>query len=71
MYGKSSIPESYDYTHIPNAYIPGSGIANYKDKSLQECKDICDFDSECLAFEFYADHGGTIESGWEAGSCAP
>jgi hypothetical protein len=45
MYGKSSKPESYDYTHIPKAYIPGSLIATYEGKSLQECKDICDIDS--------------------------
>ena len=39
-----------------------------KGVTLDECKDLCDRTVECLAIEYFSDHGGT-KGGLEDGVC--
>lgn len=41
-----------------------------KNKTVDECKAICDADAECLAFEYGVAYGGTSGS-YEPGDCQP
>ena len=60
------------YYHVPEGYIYGQSLYMEKGKSLKECKEICDNDSECKAFEFYVDYGyEEIEDFYEVGDCQP
>jgi hypothetical protein len=54
------------------AFIADFNLAEQSGKSLQECKEICDNDSACLAFEFYAFYDASYDySGWVTGDCNP
>merc|ERR1711879_1083636 len=56
------------YTRHRSACIGGHNIHLYKNKSLQECKAICDGLDACKAFEYGVDYG---KAHYEAGDCNP
>jgi len=56
------------YTRHKSACINGHNIAKFKNKSLQECKAICDGLEACKAFEYGVDYG---KRQYEAGDCNP
>ena len=48
-----------EWKKISPGCVPGHNIIHYKGKSVDECKALCLTKSKCLAFEMYADHGGS------------
>jgi len=40
------------YTHYTETCVSGANIVLYKDRSVQECADLCDSNSECFGFEY-------------------
>merc|ERR1711912_94982 len=44
------------YTHVKGC-VSGSNIQKYKNKSLTECREICDKISKCKGFEFFVASG--------------
>jgi len=59
--------EASGYTRVSPGCIQGSNIETREGYSLEQCKDLCDATSECLAFEFYHDYGKS--DGRKAGEC--
>jgi len=42
----------------------------YSDKTVAECKDLCDADSSCVAFEYGVGHGSS-DTTYAAKDCQP
>ena len=60
------------YTQKKESYISGSNLYVKHDKSLAECKVICDEDPDCKSFEFYAFYKAEYDyNGWALGDCQP
>jgi hypothetical protein len=75
-----SLPYSCNMLPIPSNYerqakgcVLANNIKTYKDKKLSECAQICDDDSNCLAFEYGMPYGGSLgkQYGYGPGSCLP
>jgi len=49
---------AYSYEHLPQGCVNGYNIRLYKDKSVAECKVLCDKVTNCLAFEYGVAYGG-------------
>ena len=47
-----------DYKHKVKGCVGGHNIKLHKDKSVEECSDICDANPACLAFEYGVAYGG-------------
>jgi hypothetical protein len=48
--------------------INGDNLYLEKNKTVEQCKEICNNDSECLAFEFGVAYGNP-DGQYEAGDC--
>jgi len=55
----STSDSAYDYTHYTPGCVSGNNISSISDKTVDECKTICDGMDDCLAFEYGVDHGGS------------
>jgi hypothetical protein len=60
----------YEYSYHYQRAIPGKNLYKLSDKTVEECKAICDADSDCLAFEYGVYHGGQAGS-YRPGDCQP
>merc|ERR1711871_366165 len=58
-----------DYEHIVKGSVGGHNIIKYSDKTVDECKAICDGMSDCVAFEYGVAYGGS--GGYKAKDCQP
>jgi len=57
---------------MKESYIANANLYVKHDKSLAECKVICDEDPDCKSFEFYAFYKAELDySGWALGDCQP
>lgn len=50
--------------------ISGANMYKEQDKTVEECKAICDADPACKSFEYGVYHGGTSGS-YQPGDCQP
>jgi len=59
------------YRRVSPGCIQGANIDGgiKSDFSLKECTDLCDNTPECLAVEFYYDHGVSGDTYYKAGDC--
>lgn len=46
------------YEHLSKACVYGGNIVKYADKSVEECRDLCDREDLCKAFEYGVAYGG-------------
>merc|ERR1719461_2381928 len=46
------------YTHYPKGCVNGMNIKLFKNKSLLECQNLCDDETECKAIEYGVAYGG-------------
>eukprot|EP00040_Diaphanoeca_grandis_P032870 m.200061 g.200061 ORF g.200061 m.200061 type:complete len:235 (-) comp32759_c0_seq3:145-849(-) len=58
MFVTSINAASYNYVHFPRRCVHGANIRAYTDKSVRECKDYCDNNNACVAFEYGVAYGG-------------
>lgn len=47
-----------DYVHVQKGCVNGHNIGLFKFKSIYECKQLCDANEDCLAFEYGVAYGG-------------
>merc|ERR1719410_1626609 len=57
-----TVTEATEYKHIAKGCVNGNNIIKYADKSISECEDYCDADTNCLAFEYGVAYGGSSGS---------
>jgi len=58
---------AYNYAYLPRRCVHGNNIILYNDKSVTECKALCDKVTNCLAFEYGVAYGGN--GGYKAKDC--
>jgi hypothetical protein len=58
-----------NYVHHPEGCVGGHNIKLYHDKTVQECKSICDETAGCVAFEYGVAYGGVV--GYKPAQCQP
>ena len=46
----------------PRSCVINSDFAKYRDKTLEECKVLCEQNKWCKALEYYFDYGGTEDN---------
>lgn len=61
----SNVLERYEHNY--QDCINGENIIKYTGKTIKECSDLCDLNSDCLAFEYGVDHG--TNGGYDAKDC--
>ena len=57
------------WEHIPKGCVNGKNINHYTGKSVQECKNICDSNPLCKAFEYGVNYNGG--GPYKDGDCQP
>ena len=62
--------DEYTYTHEKMTAIYGHNLYLENDKTVEECKEICNNDPECLAFEYGVAYGNP-DGSYIAGDCQP
>ena len=60
-----------EHVHHPQACVSGHNIKLYHDKTVQECKSICDKTAGCIAFEYGVAHGGATTRVTKPAQCQP
>jgi len=60
----------YNYTYHQYGSISGNNLYLIANQTVEQCKAICDADSECMAFEYGMSYYGT-EGNYELGDCQP
>jgi len=56
------------YEHLYQGCVSGANIVLEKDQTIEECADLCDQNSDCLAFEYGVDHDG-VHGHYEKKDC--
>ena len=51
--------------------MANENINTHKNKTVNECKAICDSLPDCVAFEYGVDYQGSINDGLNTGECRP
>ena len=54
------------YTHHPRSCVIGENVILYTSKTVEECAELCDGNTECLGFEYGVDYG---TNSYSAGDC--
>jgi len=65
--------EEYDnvaYAQIVKGCVRGANIKLYENKSVKECRVICDSTPGCVGFEYGVEYGGTLGT-YEPRDCQP
>merc|ERR1711879_443750 len=52
------VPSAGDYIHIEKACVDNKTIEKFSNLDVSECKDRCESNSDCVAFEYGVNHGG-------------
>ena len=67
LYKKNSTVMN-NYTHHSKKCVSGQNIARYNNETIPSCARKCNSNSNCLAFEYFKNHGGDQDR-YSSGNC--
>jgi len=50
--------KQFTYEHFAQTCVSGNNIRKYASKSVEQCKELCSEEPDCLSFEYGVDHNG-------------
>ena len=51
-----------NFQHFPKSCVSGQNGKSHNGKTVEECSALCLDNPNCLAFEYYVDYGGSLNS---------
>ena len=57
------------YTHHAGAAVPGNNIKRFENRSVLECKELCNADQNCLAFDYATARDAGSYTTYPTGTC--
>ena len=55
--------------HHVGAAIPGNNIATFENKSVLECKALCNADKNCIAIDYATARDAGSSTAYQSGTC--